>query len=90
MRREFVLVSLSFLGGLFAIPSILFTDGSLVSSLVLSLLAIGAGLWAVRSERRAIRALAIAGFVMGAASLWYTITGWAVSLNIAEALADLF
>ena len=90
VRRDVALASLSFLGGLFAVPTIVFTDGALIVSVILSLIAIGAGLWAIRTQQRPIRAVAIAGFAMGALSLWYTITGWAVSLDIAQALAELF
>jgi hypothetical protein len=81
---------LSFLAGLFAVPSVVFTGGSLIAGTVLSVLSVGAGLFGLRANDRAPRALAIAGLVMGVASLWYVVTGWAVSLDIARAVADLF
>lgn len=78
------------MAGLVAIPTIVFSGGSLAAGGLLSVGAILTGLGGLRSCRRTARALAAAGFVMGVASLWYTATGWAVSLDIAQALADLF
>ena len=90
MTRNLILGVVSLLSGLFAIPTIVFSGGSLLAGGGLSILAILAGLAGVSSDQRAVRTLALAGFAMGVASLWYTLTGWAVSLDIAQALADLF
>jgi hypothetical protein len=90
MRRDLVLGVASLVSGLFAIPSIVFSGGSLLAGAALALLAVLLGLGGLRSERRPLRALAIAGFVLGVASLWYALTGWAVSLDIAQAVSDLF
>ena len=90
MSKQRALAAVSFLFGLFAIPVLVFTGGSLIAAALFSLVAIAAGLAALRGECRAARAVAIAGLVLGVASLWYTITGWAVSLDIARSLESLF
>lgn len=90
MQKDAVLATAGFLFGLFAIPVLVFSGGSLVLAAVFAVAAISASLIAMGSASRPIRALAWAGFVMGTAGLWYTITGWAVALDIAEAIGALF
>ena len=90
VQRDAALATAGFLFGLFAIPVLVFSGGSLLLAAVLAVAAVSASLASVGSPSPAIRALAWAGFVMGAGSLWYTITGWAVSLDIAEAIGSLF
>jgi len=90
VSRDAVLAGLSALSGVFAIPALVFSGGSLVASAVLSIVAIGSALVGLRTHSLRLRVLSIAGLILGIASLWYTITGWAVSLDIAQAIADLF
>jgi hypothetical protein len=90
MRRDATFSLISFVFGLFAIPTLVFAGGSLILAGLMAVAAIGAGMLGMGTNSRAIRALAIAGFAMGVAALWYTITGWAVSLDIAAAIGSLF
>ena len=90
MRRDLIAAAASFIFGLFAVPILVFSGGSLLLAALSAVASIGAGLIGIRSEDRAFRILSIAGFAMGTASLWYTITGWAVSLDIAASIEALF
>ncbi len=90
MRRDLICGVGSFLFGLFAIPVLVLTGGSLLVGAFLSLVALVAGLVGVGSDSRGVRALAISGFAMGVGGPWYTITGWAVGLNIAASIESLF
>lgn len=90
MRRDLICSLASFLFGLFAIPILVFTGGSLLGGAAFGLAAIGSAAAAMRTDVRSIRAFAWAGFVMGVAGLWYAITGWAVSLDIAASIESLF
>jgi len=90
MRKDLIAAVASFLLGLFALPVLVFTGGSLLLAALFSVGAVVLGLIGIGSNRRAVKALAIAGFVMGVAALWYTITGWAVSLDIAASIQALF
>lgn len=88
--RTRILSLLSFLCGLFAIPALVLADGSLILSAVLAIAAIGTGLAEISARSARLRALAISGFAMGVAALWYTITGWAIGLDIASSIESLF
>ena len=89
MRRDSIYSLASFLFGLFAIPILVFTGGSVPVGAAFGLVAIGTVAAAMRTDVRSIRAFAWAGFVMGVAGLWYAVTGWAVSLDIAASIESL-
>lgn len=89
-RRELVLGWLSLASGLFGIPAVILTGELLVVSGILALIAIVAGLLVIRSKAPAVKALSIAGFVLGVVTLWYVITGWAVGRSIATTIESLF
>ena len=88
--RDLVLGGLSLAAGLFGIPAIVLTGELLVVSGILALIAIVAGLLVIRSSAPPIRALSIAGFVLGVLTLWYVITGLAVGWSIATSIELLF
>jgi len=90
VRSDLVCSLVSFLFGLFAIPVLVFSGGSLLLAVLFGAVAIGAGMAAMKTASPALRALSWAGFVMGVADLWYAVTGWAVSLDIAASIESLF
>lgn len=88
--RELAFGTVSLAAGLFGIPVIVLTGELLIVSGVLALIAIVFGLLAVRSKMPAVKALSIAGFVLGVATLGYVITGLALGRSIATAIESLF
>ena len=88
--RDLVLGGLSLAAGLFGIPAIVLTGELLIVSGILALIAIVAGLLAIRSTTPAVRALSIAGFVLGVLTLWYVITGLALGWSISTSIESLF
>ena len=88
--RDLVLGGLSLAAGLFGIPAIVLTGELLIVSGILALIAVVAGLIVIRSSAPSIRALSIAGFVLGVLTLWYVITGLAVGWSIATSIESLF
>ncbi|MGB2982625.1 MAG: hypothetical protein WBC63_02055 [Candidatus Bipolaricaulia bacterium] len=90
MQKEVAFSIAGFLFGLFAIPVLVFSGGSLLLGALFCVVAIGTSMAGMAAGSRTLRALTISGFAMGVAGLWYTITGWAVSLNIAASIESLF
>jgi len=88
--RDLALGVLSLAAGLFGIPTIVLTGEMLIVSGILALVAVVAGLIVMRSRAPAVRALSIAGFVLGVATLWYVITGLALGRSISTTIESLF
>jgi len=82
--------ALSFAAGLFGIPAVVLTGEMLIVSGFLALVAVVAGLLVMGSKVPAVRALSIAGFVLGVATLWYAITGLALGWSLPSAIESLF
>ena len=88
--RDLALGALSLAAGLFGIPAIVLTGEMLVVSGLLALVAVVAGLSVMSSKTAAAKALSIAGFVLGVATLWYVIAGLALGRSFATAIESLF
>ena len=88
--RELAFGSLSLAAGLFGIPAIVLTGEMLIISGILAVVAIASGLAVMRSKTSAVRALSIAGFVIGVLTLWYVITGLALGWSIGTAIESFF
>ncbi len=89
-HRDLALGVLSLASGLFGIPAIVLTGEMLIVSAILAVVAVIAGLLVMRSKTPAVKALSIAGFVLGVVTLWYVITGSAVGWSIATTIESVF
>lgn len=89
-RRDLALGVLSLASGLFGIPAIVLTGELLIVSGLLAIVAVIAGLLAMRSRTPPVKALSIAGFVLGVVTLWYVITGLAIGRSIATTIESFF
>jgi hypothetical protein len=88
--RELAFGSLSLAAGLFGIPAIVLTGEMLIISGILAVVAIASGLAVMRSKTSAVRALSIAGFIIGVLTLWYVITGLALGWSIGTVIESFF
>ncbi len=89
-NRDLALAVLSLVSGLFGIPAIVLTGEMLIVSGILAAVAVIAGLLVMRSKTPAVRALSIAGFVLGVLTLWYVVTGLAIGWSIATTIESFF
>ena len=88
--RDLALGSLSLAAGLFGIPAIVLTGELLIVSGIVAIVAVVSGLFVMRSKAPPVKALSIAGFVLGVATLWYVITGLALGWSISSTIESLF
>ena len=89
-HRDLALGALSLAAGLFGIPAIVLTGEMLIVSGIVAIAAIIVGLLVMGSKKSAVKALSIAGFVLGVVTLWYVIIGLAVGWSITTTIESLF